>query len=99
MAGFRIDPFARCTENSLARPFDLGRLFFGIRAEMKRAVVNMKPLIQTEPRVQHIAANESRRAISMCLQQLPNSENPARNRLPVFFNAVNERKCGTQKGC
>ena len=64
---------------------------------MKRAVVKIEPLIQTEAGVQHIAADESCCTVPTCLEHLRQRDNAAGNLLAVFFNAVNKRICGTQQ--
>jgi hypothetical protein len=98
MTGFRLHPQAGRTEYGLSRPLDLGRLLSGIRPEMKRAVVDVESLVQTEAGVQHIAADESSGAVAVCLEHLRDSDDVG-NLLAIFFNAVDKRVRGTQQGC
>ena len=97
MPGFRLEPLAGRTQHGLCGPLDLRRLLSRIRAEVKRAVVDVESPVQTEAGVQHIAADEGSGAVATRLEHRRERDDAGRDLLAVFFHAVNKRVGGTEQ--
>ena len=90
-----LDPLACGAENRVGGALNLGRVLARVRAEVKRAVIDVESAVQTEPCIQHIAADEGGRAKAVRLQHRAAGWYAGPDLLAIFLDAVYERVSGT----